>query len=131
MQNFETAGTKPAESNATATSAANETNTVEHTADEANAAISEDTTNAAVTEPIGVRARDDVRFRKFFKMVDFGVPAAAVKLKMNAEGVEDPSILEYVWKYNQNKIAFKLIIAFACSTPNLLLADGIKYEEDQ
>ncbi|XP_053957430.1 WASH complex subunit 3 [Anastrepha ludens] len=54
-------------------------------------------------EPTGVRACEDVRFKKFFKMVQFGVPAEAVKIKMQAEGVE-PSILD---------------------TPNLLLADGI------
>lgn len=41
----------------------------------------------------GVRAIDDTRYRKFFKMVQFGVPAPAVKLKMHAEGF-DSSILE-------------------------------------
>ncbi|XP_004521883.1 WASH complex subunit 3 isoform X1 [Ceratitis capitata] len=55
------------------------------------------------TETTGVRACDDVRFKKFFKMVQFGVPAEAVKMKMQAEGVE-PSLLD---------------------TPNLLLADGV------
>lgn len=41
----------------------------------------------------GVRASDDTRYRKFFKMLQFGVPAPAVKLKMQTEGF-DPSILE-------------------------------------
>lgn len=41
----------------------------------------------------GVKATEDPRFMKFFKMVQFGVPPAAVKLKMQSEGV-DPNILE-------------------------------------
>lgn len=41
----------------------------------------------------GVRAAEDTRYRKFFKMLQFGVPAPAVKLKMQTEGF-DPSILE-------------------------------------
>lgn len=41
----------------------------------------------------GVRACEDARYRKFFKMVQFGVPPPAVKLKMNVEGL-DPNILE-------------------------------------
>ncbi|XP_067623389.1 WASH complex subunit 3 [Eurosta solidaginis] len=57
----------------------------------------------APPEPVGVRAYEDVRFKKFFKMVQFGVPAEAVKIKMQAEGIE-PSILD---------------------TPNLLLTDGV------
>lgn len=59
----------------------------------------EDTT----PEPTGVRACEDMRFKNFFKMVQFGVPAEAVKIKMQAEGVE-PSILD---------------------NPNLLLIDGV------
>lgn len=35
----------------------------------------------------------DPRYQKFFKMLQFGVPPAAVKLKMQTEGI-DPSILE-------------------------------------
>lgn len=50
-------------------------------------------TEGAILEPTGVRACEDVRFKKFFKMVQFGVPAGAVKIKMQAEGVQ-PSILE-------------------------------------
>lgn len=42
---------------------------------------------------VGVKACEDARYRKFFKMVQFGVPPPAVKLKMNAEGV-DPNVLE-------------------------------------
>lgn len=45
------------------------------------------------SEPRGVRACEDARFKKFFKMVQFGVPNEAVKMKMKAEGIE-PSILE-------------------------------------
>ncbi|XP_016932670.3 WASH complex subunit 3 [Drosophila suzukii] len=55
-------------------------------------------------ECIGVRACDDLRYRKFFKMVQVGVPAPAVKQKMTSEGLE-PRILD---------------------TPNLILADGLR-----
>lgn len=41
----------------------------------------------------GVKACDDTRYRKFFKMVQFGVPAPAVKLKMANDGF-DPNVLE-------------------------------------
>lgn len=41
----------------------------------------------------GVKASDDTRYRKYFKMLQFGVPAPAVKLKMQAEGF-DPNVLE-------------------------------------
>ncbi|XP_028133267.1 WASH complex subunit 3 [Diabrotica virgifera virgifera] len=41
----------------------------------------------------GIAAKDDPRFKKFFKMLQFGVPEPAVKLKMKNEGI-DPSILE-------------------------------------
>lgn len=41
----------------------------------------------------GVRVCDDIRYDKYFKMKQFGVPAEAVKLKMAAEGL-DPSMLE-------------------------------------
>ncbi|XP_056629797.1 WASH complex subunit 3 [Diorhabda sublineata] len=40
----------------------------------------------------GIKAKDDPRFRKFFKMIQFGVPEPAVKLKMQNEGI-DPTIL--------------------------------------
>jgi WASH complex subunit CCDC53 len=35
----------------------------------------------------------DPRYQRFFKMLQFGVPPAAVKLKMQTEGI-DPSILD-------------------------------------
>lgn len=41
----------------------------------------------------GVKACDDTRYRKYFKMLQFGVPAPAVKLKMANEGF-DPNVLE-------------------------------------
>eukprot|EP00099_Drosophila_melanogaster_P018160 NP_609178.1 Coiled-coil domain containing 53 [Drosophila melanogaster] len=53
-------------------------------------------------ESVGVRACEDQRYRKFFKMVQVGVPAPAVKQKMQSEGLE-PRILD---------------------TPDLILADG-------
>ncbi|KAK3909182.1 WASH complex subunit 3 [Frankliniella fusca] len=39
-----------------------------------------------------IRAKDDPTFKKFFKMLQVGVPEAAVKLKMQAEGL-DPNVL--------------------------------------
>lgn len=53
----------------------------------------ENVSSAESTPADGVKASDDTRYRKFFKMLQFGVPAPAVKLKMQTEGV-DPSILE-------------------------------------
>lgn len=41
----------------------------------------------------GVKAHEDPRYSKFFKMVQVGVPAEAVKLKMESEGY-DSNILE-------------------------------------
>lgn len=41
----------------------------------------------------GPRACEDSRFARFFKMIQFGVPPPAVKLKMKTEGL-DPNILE-------------------------------------
>lgn len=41
----------------------------------------------------GVKASDDTRYRKYFKMLQFGVPAPAVKLKMANEGF-DSNVLE-------------------------------------
>ncbi|XP_017060417.1 WASH complex subunit 3 [Drosophila ficusphila] len=58
----------------------------------------------APPEPLGVRACEDLRYRKFFKMVHVGVPAPAVKQKMQSEGLE-PLILD---------------------TPDLILADGLR-----
>lgn len=44
-------------------------------------------------EIVGVKACEDARYRKYFKMMQFGVPMAAVKLKVSAEGF-DSSVLE-------------------------------------
>lgn len=41
----------------------------------------------------GVKVSEDARYKKYFKMLQFGVPAPAVKLKMAAEGV-DGTLLE-------------------------------------
>lgn len=51
----------------------------------------------------GVKAKDDYRYKKYYKMVHFGVPPAAIKQKMQAEGV-DPNLLD---------------------NPDLILPDGI------
>ncbi|XP_026465713.1 WASH complex subunit 3 [Ctenocephalides felis] len=40
-----------------------------------------------------VRACDDIRYKRFFKMLQFGVPAPAVKQKMQVDGL-DPNILD-------------------------------------
>lgn len=50
-------------------------------------------TSASNTDKIGVKACNDVRYQKYFKMTQFGVPLQAVKLKMEADG-NDSSILE-------------------------------------
>lgn len=80
--------------------------TVDHTEIDSNKNINVDgeivaetiTTNEndqlAVPEPIaGVKACEDYRYKKYFKMIQFGVPSPAVKLKMEADGF-DSSILE-------------------------------------
>lgn len=41
----------------------------------------------------GVKAKDDYRYKKYFKMVHFGVQPTAVKLKMQSEGI-DPDLLD-------------------------------------
>lgn len=41
----------------------------------------------------GVKAKDDYRYRKYFKMLTYGVPLAGVKQKLQAEGM-DPDILD-------------------------------------
>lgn len=41
----------------------------------------------------GIKACEDARYRKYFKMNQFGVPLPAVKLKMEADGF-DSTILE-------------------------------------
>ncbi|KAJ8913953.1 hypothetical protein NQ315_015191 [Exocentrus adspersus] len=48
---------------------------------------------ASNTKEVGVKACEDHRFKNFFKMLQFGVPEPAVKLKMRNEGL-DPSILD-------------------------------------
>lgn len=54
----------------------------------------EDSTPAAEQQANeGPNACEDPRFIRFFKMVQFGVPVAAVKQKMETEGL-DPGILE-------------------------------------
>ena len=40
-----------------------------------------------------VCVKDDPRFSKYFKMLNMGVPAAAVKIKMSNEGA-DPSVID-------------------------------------
>jgi len=45
-----------------------------------------------VTET-GVKVCEDVRYEKYFKMKQFGVPAEAIKLKMSIEGL-DSSLLD-------------------------------------
>lgn len=56
---------------------------------------SENNNSNATSTPVvvGVKACEDIRFKKYFKMVQFGVPAPAVKSKMEAEGI-DSSLLE-------------------------------------
>lgn len=41
----------------------------------------------------GIKASEDIRYKKYFKMLQFGVPAPAVKLKMIADGL-DARLLE-------------------------------------
>lgn len=53
-----------------------------------------DNNTEAISEEVkGVKVSEDARYKKYFKMLQFGVPAPAVKLKMKAEGV-DGSLLE-------------------------------------
>lgn len=61
----------------------------EKTECDVSASVGTDTTDT----PKGIRASEDARYRKYFKMVQFGVPHAAVKLKMENEGL-DKNILE-------------------------------------
>lgn len=49
--------------------------------------------SSEAVEENGIRVCDDIRYDKYFKMKQFGVPAEAVKLKMSAEGL-DASLLE-------------------------------------
>ncbi|CAG9823104.1 unnamed protein product [Phaedon cochleariae] len=52
-----------------------------------------ESTQPVIVEQHGVKAKEDPRFKKFFKMLQFGVPAPAVRLKMQNEGA-DPEILD-------------------------------------
>lgn len=46
-----------------------------------------------VETPTGVKAKEDYRYKKYFKMIQFGVPPAAIKMKLQAEGM-NPDILD-------------------------------------
>lgn len=54
-------------------------------------------TIVAVTEtdvvPAGIKASEDYRYKKYFKMIHYGAHPQAVKNKVASEGL-DPSILE-------------------------------------
>lgn len=41
----------------------------------------------------GVKISEDYRYKKYFKMISFGVPPPAAKIKMASEGL-DPDLLE-------------------------------------
>lgn len=51
--------------------------------------------NVPVPEPVqtGVKTKEDYRYKKYFKMIQFGVPVPAIKMKLQAEGI-DPDILD-------------------------------------
>ncbi|KAM8717400.1 hypothetical protein ACLKA7_004145 [Drosophila subpalustris] len=55
--------------------------------------LPDDDISPVEAEPQGVRACEDVRYKKFFKMLHVGVPAPAVKQKMLSEGLE-PQVLD-------------------------------------
>lgn len=69
-------------------------------------ADNQETTAESEDQVQGVTASNDARYRKYFKMILFGVPPGAVKMKMAAEGY-DPDILD---------------------TPDKILPDGIQHE---
>lgn len=49
-----------------------------------------------IVEPVkGIKITEDIRYKKYFKMMQMGVPAAAVKIKMQIEGF-DGDLLEWV-----------------------------------
>jgi len=60
---------------------------------EENDSPAEEVTPDEVELPKGARACEDMRYKKFFKMLHVGVPAPAVKQKMLSEGLE-PQVLE-------------------------------------
>lgn len=51
--------------------------------------------------PQGIPAAEHSAYKKFFKMLQVGVPLPAVQLKMQSEGL-DPSILRYHKQYFVN-----------------------------
>ncbi|KAK5643264.1 hypothetical protein RI129_007109 [Pyrocoelia pectoralis] len=55
--------------------------------------VSEEKNESVESLKESVKASDDPRYQKFFKMLQFGVPAQAVKNKMLVEGF-DPNILD-------------------------------------
>lgn len=70
-----------------------ENNTKANTADDVILPDFKDGDAADNLEKEGIKACEDARYRKYFKMTQFGVPAEAVKMKMISEGF-DASILE-------------------------------------
>lgn len=58
----------------------------ENVSDEKQPTVPVETTIPTATS--GVKASEDVRYKKYFKMLQFGVPPPAVKLKMVADGLD-------------------------------------------
>lgn len=56
-------------------------------------AESRDETDEIEAAVKGIKITEDVRYKKYFKMMQMGVPAAAVKIKMQIEGF-DGDLLE-------------------------------------
>lgn len=54
---------------------------------------SKDETDEIEVPVKGIKITDDIRYKKYFKMMQMGVPAAAVKIKMQVEGF-DGDLLE-------------------------------------
>ncbi|XP_017860361.1 PREDICTED: WASH complex subunit CCDC53 homolog isoform X2 [Drosophila arizonae] len=67
------------------------------TTSEANTEATTNATDKPEVEPPaeikGVRVCEDIRYKKYFKMLQVGVPAPAVKIKMSTEGL-DSEMLE-------------------------------------
>lgn len=66
------------------------------TTSEVNTEATDETDKSEVEAPAeikGVRVCEDIRYKKFFKMLQVGVPAPAVKIKMSTEGL-DSEMLE-------------------------------------
>lgn len=79
------------------------------------------------TTIVGVKTCEDIRYKKYFKMIQFGVPASAVKLKMDAEGI-DPTLLEYVLLF---ELHLPILTKFFFSEPNRILENGIAPKPDE